>query len=182
MNDIISVYEKEYEILKDLPQSVKSSIKELIFSYRNGIETICAVFNRKSAVIELLGPELPEKILLSDEDTYGIDLESISTDNVRIYHNYKKNDIIGGYGYSLKNSEIVEYKIYKRTSDRSVISIDRYNSNDELISENEKEIRAERSDWKGSKKIFELADSNGFYTNLLKKATKDQCYIRVRLI
>ena len=177
---IISVYEKEYKILKDLPSNVKLAIKELIFSYRDGKETICAVFNNKNAVLNLLGT-LPDRILNINVDTYGVDLESIGTDKLRIYHSSTDKDktLIG---YYVRNNSIFEYKIYKRTNDRAVLLIDRYNADDELISKDEKEIRAERSDWKGSKKIFDLADANGFYTNLLMKSNKDQCYVRIRVL
>lgn len=180
MNNIVTVYEKEHKILNKLPQSVKLSIKELIFSYRNGEETICAVFNNKGPLLDLLG-SLPEKIMNTDVGTYGIDLQSIGTDQVRVYHSHKEKDKML-IGYYMKNNEIVEYKIYKRTNDRSIILIDRYNANNDIISENEKEVRAERSEWPGSKRILELADSNGFYTNFLKKVNKDQFYARVRII
>jgi hypothetical protein len=180
MDNIVTVYEKEYEILNKLPQDIKISIKELIFSYRNGEETICAVFNNKDPLLDLLG-NLPETIMNTDVDIYGVDLESIGTDQVRVYHSHKEKDKML-IGYYMKNNEIVEYKIYKRTDDRSIILIDRYNSNNELISGNEKEVRAERSEWPGSKRILKLADLNGFYINFLKKADKDQFYARVRII
>lgn len=180
MNNIVSVYEKEYKILKDLPACIKSSIKELIFSYRDGKETICAVFNNKNAILELLG-KLPDIILNTNVDTYGVDLESIGTDKLRIYHTSTDKDKML-IGYYIKNDSIFEYKIYKRTNDRALTLIDRYNANYELISENEREIRAERSDWKGSRKIFDMADANNFYTNLLMKSNKDQCYVRVRIL
>lgn len=180
MNNIVTVYEKEYKILNRLPQNLKLSIKELIFSYRNGKETICAVFNNKDPLLDLLG-NLPEKIMNTNVDTYGVDLESIGTDQVRVYHSCKEKDKML-MGYYIKDNKIDEYKIYKRTDDRSTILIDRYNSNGELISANEKEIRTERSEWPGSKTILKLADSNGFYTNFLKKVNKDQFYARVRII
>ena len=84
MNRLIEIYENHYLQLRHLPETVKDSTREIVFSYRNGVESIC-LFVSSSEVLSLLVKNLPYDFFQENYYKYGVDLESIFTSKIRIY-------------------------------------------------------------------------------------------------
>ena len=165
----------------DLDTSVLDRTTSFVYCCRDGVESVTLVTNSKETLRSLVG-ELPEEIY--DTGRYAIDLSSIGTDKVRIYLNSQsKDEYLVGYYLSSSNS-VLEEKKYKKT-DTDDILIDRYDANGDLISSNEREVLATKSDWSGSSSLADdieaIASENNLRVQYSKKADKDQSYIIVRV-
>ena len=176
---LIEAYKDEFPALKSLSSEIKNNIIEIIFAYRQGIETITLGFESADFVSKLTN-YLPSDFYEKTRK-YGIDFESIGSDKVRLY---KTLDTPTEFlkGYYINNNKVIETKIYKRSEQRGLILIDRYDEKGNIISENEVEVRATAEEWKGSALIAKIAEANNFFVNYLRKRDKDQCYARVRII
>lgn len=168
-----------------LPVSMHSSIIELIFSYRMGVFSAVVVFDKKKFVEKLVKFSLPDELLNYDSIRYAVDLESISTDIIRIYVDSTIKDGVSVYGYYFdKKANLIEKKIYKK-HDTTTLLIDRYDGTDNLINADEEEVDGIESDWKGPKGIVDIAKTvignvPQYRYIFLKKTSKDQNYIRIR--
>lgn len=168
---------------KDLDSSVLDKTTSFVYCCRDGAESVTLVTDNKETLRSLIG-DLPKEIY--DTGRYAIDLSSIGTDKVRIYLNSQsENEYLVGYYFSNNNS-VLEKKRYKKTDpEGDDILIDRYDSNDNLISANELEVVAEKSDWSGSSSLAEniesIASKNNLRVQYSKKADKSQSYIIVRV-
>lgn len=178
MNRLISVYENHFLQLRHLPEIVKDSTREIVFSYRSGVESIC-LFVSSSEVLSLLVKNLPYDFFQENYYKYGVDLESIFTSKIRIYRDSDDCVLIGHY--IDQNGNVLETKKYiTNTANKQELLIDRYDSNKNLIDSGEKEIVTSYDSWKGSNLVTLLAKQNNLHTIYLKKVDKDQCYVRVR--
>lgn len=172
---------KDYsEKLVSLPDQVKNDIIELIFSYRSGVLSVSAVFNTIDSLKTLLPFPIPLEISSATAVNYALDLESVSTDIVRVYYRPIRNPNVEVIGYYLSSTgDITQKKIYNIFS-RNSLSIDRYDSSNNLISSGEKEGRCEEIDWGGPKEIVNIARDHDLLTLFIKKQDKDQSYIVIR--
>jgi len=175
---------------KELSSDVLDKTTELVFSFRDGVESICWVTDDKDVFKSVAG-EVPNIVYNANADRYAVDLDSIGTSQVRMYVGYNNTkDDISGYGYYMSSTgNIVEKKVYKVASDYDPILIDRYDVNGVLISENEKELIADKGEWFGDKSLVD--DINEirvkafhdyekiFGVAYTKKEEKNQSYIRV---
>lgn len=178
-NRLVAAYENEFSSLKSLPNDAKEKVIEIVFAYRIGVESITLISDDPHTIAKL-ADYLPEEFF-EKASKYAIDLESIGSNKVRIYRSLNDgNNIMKGY--YIENEKVYETKIYKRTEDRGLILVDRYDEVGNLISANEAEVRAKPEDWKGSSLVPKIAAENNFFANYLKKRDKDQCYVRVRII
>ena len=130
-------------------------------------------------VLKKLVGVVPNSIAVVETNRYAVDLESIGTDMVRIYHdgNKEKNEVL--HGYYLNNGAIIQKKRYKRKE--GSVAIDRYDAQGNLISADENEISGDRSLWRGPAEIADAADTIGdpWVIIYLAKTNVDQSYIRV---
>ena len=178
MNRLISVYENHFLQLRHLPDSVKSTVIELVFSYRNGVETICIVVSSLESLLHLVN-NLPLDFFEKTYYRYAVDLESINSNKSRVYRDSDDCVLIGHY--IDQNGNVLETKKYiTNTANKQELLIDRYDSNKNLIDSGEKEIVTSYDSWKGSNLVTLLAKQNNLHTIYLKKVDKDQCYVRVR--
>lgn len=177
MNRLIEIYENHFLHLRHLPNAVKQNVIELIFSYRNGVESIC-LFVTSVDVLSLLVKNLPDDFIQKKYYRYAVDLESIGTDKIRVYRDDDNCSLVGHYIDCYGN--ILETKHYVLDREVHELTIYRYDSNKNLISSDEKEIVTAEDSWKGSPLAILLAKQYNLHTIYLKKVNKDQCYIRVR--
>jgi len=181
----VSAFKGFSESLDSLPNSMYSNVVELVFSYRINVFSVTVVFDKKGPVEQLVGFNLPEELLQYNSYRYCVDLESINTDNIRIYVDSHMNDGVVIYGYYFdKTGVMTEKKVYKRNGKASML-IDRYDASDNLINDNEQEIECSELDWKGPKGLINIVKTivgnvNQYRYLFLKKISKDQTYIRVR--
>lgn len=179
MNTLISAYENYFIELRHLPTKVKKNTCELIFSYRNGVESICLFLSSLDSLTALV-KNLPNDFFEEQYYRYAVDLSSIDTEIIRVYRDDKEYAL---KGYLInKNGIILEAKNYKKSLNKKESLIDRYDSQNTLISPNEKEIVAKEEEWKGSPLVPLIAKQNQFHVIYFKKETKDQCYARIRNI
>jgi len=178
--DLSKKFEGFSKDLDDLNPEFKKDIKELIFSYRSGVFSVTVAFSTYQTLEKVLGFSLPSEILSYNSNRYGIDLESINSDLVRVYIDSPLENEVILYGYYLKDQNITEKKIYKKHTNRS-IAIDRYDANGNIIRRNEMETIRDRYSWKGPKSIINIALQNKMHPIFLAKESKDQCYVRITL-
>lgn len=165
--------------LSALSADVLNDIEGLLFSYRDGVESVCVVTEKLSTLASIIGV-VPTEIKNASTRRYFVDLSSVGTDKLRLYidSNDAKNVLIGYYFGSDNKMEIK--KVYKRVSgDIFTIHIDRYNDQGILISSNEPELQSDRTSWLGSATWADLADNSPYYTRYLAKSNKPQSYIYV---
>jgi len=175
---------------KELSSDVLDKTTELVFSFRDGVESICWVTNDKDVFKSVAG-EVPDIVYNANTERYAVDLDSIGTSQVRMYvFNNDIEDGISGYGYYMSSTgNIVEKKVYKVTDADEPILIDRYDVNGVLISENEKELIADKGEWFGDKSLVDDINEirlKAFHDHekifgvaYTKKEEKNQSYIRV---
>jgi hypothetical protein len=165
--------------LDSLDKSVKNKISELIFSYREGVFSVTIVLNSIGDFENLIGFKLNNKLKAIKSNRFGVDLESLKTDKVRIYLDVPGNDLISLYGYYMDRSgNILEKKIYKRNGSARLL-IDRYDSENNLISKDEPESVSTEMSWKGPNDIIKIAKGLNYRCIFMKKELKDQCYLRL---
>lgn len=170
---------------KGLSSDVLDKTTELVFSFRDGVESVCWITNDKDVFKSVAG-EVPDIVYNADTDRYAVDLDSIGTSQVRMYVG-SDNGIIGYYISS--SGEINQKKIYSSGNGYDPILIDRYDSEGTLISTGEKEVIADKGEWFGNKSLVDdineiclkaLYDHDKtFGVTYTKKEEKNQSYIRV---
>ena len=167
--------------LNDLSDNVRNQLTEVIYSWRDGVESVCVVTESLDCLNSLLSNNVPFHVSEATTRRYFVDLESIGTDNLRLYIDGSDRGIeLISFKYDA-NLNLIEKKIYKRGE--GVTLIDRYNSSDELISSNETEFLIPKSDFLGSSEIADkmeqVANDNNYSIKFLKKGNSNQSYIRV---
>jgi hypothetical protein len=178
----VDIFNGINENLDKLDRATKDAIIELGFSFRDSIESVSVVFKSFDAFSNLVGV-VPEKIIqdyrTGKANKFYVDLESLKTNKIRIYTNYKEAGVqLIGY-YVDANGYIYETKIYNDTGPTSVV-IKRYDSNMNLIDDQETEDITELSEWSGNKEIINIALRNSLNVICIKKETKNQNYLLVR--
>lgn len=166
---------------KSLSDEILTNITELIYSYREGAETVCAVTEDLDTFEALVGT-VPEVIRNTQTYRYFVDLESLGTNKVRMYTDSPEQDE-SLYGYYIdSDGDVTEKKIYRKNGSAGLL-IDRYDASGTLISSDQPEAECDRSGWTGREwladKVEEIAEANNFAVIYLRKGNKNQCYIRV---
>ena len=164
---------------KDLDSEILNKTTELIYCYRNKIESVTLVTDNIKTLKSLVG-DLPVEIY--NTERYAVDLSTIGTDKLRVYLNSRSNDeSILGYYFSSDN-EVIQKKNYKKTNTTDAL-IDRYEANGDVISVDEVEVVGSRSDWDGDSSLADslekIASDNNFLILYSKRKDKDQSYIKV---
>lgn len=175
----ISIFRGYSTSLDQIPKRLYSDISDVIFSQRQNIFSVCIVFNSLGS-LQSITKNVPSKITEGSHRSYAVDLESINSNQIRYY--VRPNDMPGVevIGYLVdSNGNVIEKKIYERAGLRK-LSINRYDSSDNLISPNEPEGRCSEEEWKGPKELIDIARNNGLRADFLKKFAKDQSYLLIR--
>jgi hypothetical protein len=163
--------------LGSLPETVLENITEVIFSYRDGVETVCAVTPSLEALEAMVGT-VPDLIKSVSTSRYFVDLESIGTDKLRLYISSSNANVsIEGYYFDKEGKPFVK-KVYKKKGKKGLL-IDYYDAEGNIIEADSPEVTASRSSWLGNPEVADAADSSDYHVLYLKKVTKPQCYIRI---
>jgi hypothetical protein len=151
----------------------------LTFSNREGILSVSVASRDKKVLMNAFKEVIfPKDFFNEDYVMWGIDLESIGTDSIRIYRTNPKSNKVRIEGFYIDRSgKILEKKIYARSSDGLVIN--RYDSKGILISSGEAEVNCRETDWSGSKELVNDVKKGGYKINFLKKTLKNQTYLVV---
>lgn len=175
MNWIVN-FSRHSTALSKMSFTLYPFVRELVFSYRSGELSVCVVFNDIGALQDLIG-NVPTEIQSAITNRYGVDLESIGTSKLRLYCNGQSDsEILRSYAYN-GSKQLIESKIYKRSTGTYPILIDRYNASGEKISSDEPEESGNSSFWTGPSEIIDTAsDHDVIY---LRKVNADQCYMRI---
>ena len=128
----------------------------------------------------------------------GVDLESIGTEFLRIYHNQPHNkpyknekeyldfenwpDFLENYGYYVNTKsnslDILGTKEYIKSVKDLCYKIKYYDKNKNLIGE-DCEVIAVYEDWNGPKEIYDIVVKEGVQYSFAKKADKDNGYFMI---
>jgi hypothetical protein len=176
----VDIFNGINENLDKLDRTTKDAIIELGFSFRDSVESVSVVFKSFDVFANLVGI-VPQKVV-QDYQTgkatkFYVDLESLNTDKLRIYTNYKEVGV-QLVGYYVNAGIIYETKIYNDISPTAVV-IKRYDSKMNLVDDQETEDRVELSEWSGNKEIINIALRNSLNVVCIKKVTKNQNYLLV---
>ena len=152
------------------------SVKELIFCQRQDNLSVCVVFDSIGSLKDIIG-NVPSELQSANTERYFVDLESIGTSKLRLYCDGQADDeMLRSYAYN-RSKQLIESKIYKRSTGQYPILIDRYNASGEKISSDEPEESGNSSFWTGPSEIIDTA--SGHDVIYLRKVNKDQCYMRI---
>lgn len=176
----VDIFNGINENLDKLDKTTKDAIVQLIFSYRDSVESVWLAFESFEVFSKLVGL-VPEKIKQDYESgkatKFYVDLESLNTNKVRLYTNYKEKDV-QLVGYYVNNGQIYETKIYQDISLTAVI-IKRYDSEMNLIDDQETENAVGLCEWSGNKEIIDISLEHSLNIKCLKKTIKNQNYLLV---
>lgn len=178
--------------LDSLSPDIRNQLVELIYSWRDDVESVCVVTESLDCLRTLLNGSVPPEISearMFPIPRYGVDLESIGTDNLRLYRDAQYDDEREGISIiSFKfdsNGNLTERKDYwKDKTNDSRILIDRYDASDNLISSKEPEIMVTKDDFLGSSeiadKVEQIANEKRYDIVWMNKVNTKQSYIRIR--
>ena len=175
---LIKTFEPFFQSLRDLPFQTQLAATELIITERDDVLSVCYVTDDLFTFIKLVG-SVPQSIREAETERYGVDLESIGTNKVRLYTDGDSSRNEALHGYYVNNGAIYEKKRYKR-SDNGLL-IDRFDASGALISADEPETSGDRSIWTGPSEIADAAEAMGGSWSIvyMEKGNAPQSYIRV---
>lgn len=155
------------------------ALVEVVFCYRMGVLSVTAVFNDAEVLREVAG-HIPDKIAQANTRRYGVDLESLAIGEPRFYiDGHEPGTLLLGFSY-LATGALAEWKRYRRDpDDKHRVLIDRYGSDDRVISVGEVERAGGPKLWKGPADLPKMAIAAGMHAIFLAKEVKDQSYLRL---
>lgn len=163
--------------LSALSDEILESITEVIFCWRDGIETVCVVTPSVNTLQSIIG-YVPDTIRNANTRRYFVDLESVGTDKLRLYADSAQEGVsIEGYYFDTEGQPVVK-KVYKRDGKNSLL-VDYFDAEGNVLESNAPEITVERSSWLGNSEAADKAEECGKNFLYLKKVNKNQCYLRV---
>lgn len=189
------------DLVKDLPEDVLEGIERIVVCCRDGLQS-SVVFTENAETFRRIMPNYPSDIeqylTRSSKEAkelgaglkVAVDVQSIGTDNQRIYilpgpdstlNSRPFLDLLGRH-YNSSNELIYHKKYFK--DDQGFLVIHRYNLDDTLISNTDVERYGRpESIWNGDETIKEtikfLSEANSFRVSFLEKDYADQKYILV---
>ena len=165
--------------LDALTDRQRAALVEVVFCYRLGVLSATAVFNDAEVLREVAG-HVPDKIAQANTQRYGVDLESIVAGKPRFYTDGDEpGTLLLGFTY-LATGALAEWKRYWRDpDDKCRVLIDRYGSDDRLVSVGEVERAGGPELWTGPASLPQKAIAAGMNAIFLAKEAKDQSYLRL---
>lgn len=165
--------------LDALTDRQRAALVEVVFCYRLGVLSATAVFNDAEVLREVAG-HIPHKIARANTRRYGVDLESLSAGQPRFYTDgYEPGTLLLGFTY-VATGALAEWKRYRRDpNDKHRVLINRYCSDDRLVSVGEVERAGGPELWKGPADLPKIAIAAGMNAIFLAKEAKDQNYLRL---
>tara|TARA_R100001510_G_C7643190_1_gene200712 strand:+ start:1095 stop:1745 length:651 start_codon:yes stop_codon:yes gene_type:complete len=171
--------------LDNLSPDIRDQLVEVIYSWRDGVESVCVVTESLDCLKTMLNGNVPSEISKAKmtPPRYFVDLESIGTDNLRLYIDDSQRMDISIVGFKFdSNGNLTERKDYWR--DKEGVLIDRYDASNNLISSKEPEIMVTKDDFLGSSeiadKVEQIANERRYDLVWMNKVNTKQSYIRIR--
>ena len=164
--------------LDALTDRQRAALVEVVFCYRLGPLSATAVFNDAEVFREVAG-HVPDKISQANTRRYGVDLESLAIGEPRFYLDGDElGTLLLGFSY-LATGALPEWKRYRRDpDDKHRVLIDRYGSDNRLVSVGEVERAGGPELWKGPTSLPRKAIAAGVYAIFLAKEA-EQSYLRL---
>lgn len=161
-----------------LPEAIKSNLVGIIFSVRDSTLSVAAGTKDKNTFEQLCsGFKLPQEVFEGEIVKWGVDLESINSNTIRVYVSFSKRSSIRIIGFYLdRGGKILGKKLYKSNTPTTLL-IDRFDSEENQIGENEVESVCTESEWTGPKELVSIVKKAGYAHNFLKKESKNQTYL-----
>lgn len=165
--------------LDALTDRQRAALVEVVFCYRLGVLSATVVFNDSDVLREVAG-HIPDKIAQANTRRYSVDLESLAVGEPRFYvDGDEPGTLLLGFSY-LATGALAEWKRYRRDpADKHRILIDRYSSDDRMISIGEIERAGGPELWKGPDGLAKMAIAARMHAIFLAKQAKDQSYLRL---
>ena len=169
-------FAKYSNCLNTMSFTLYPSVKELIFCQRQDNLSVCVVFDNIGSLKDIIG-NVPHELQSANTERYFVDLESVGTNKLRLYcDGQTDNEMLRSYSYN-ESKQLIENKIYKRSTGQYPILIDRYNPDGIIISSDEPEYSGSRELWTGPSDLIDTAE--GHDVIYLRKQNTDQCYMRI---
>lgn len=165
----------------ELPLDVLGDIREVIYTIRDGMFSVCVVMSKLETLANLIGT-VPDLVRDAITERYFVDLQSIGTDTLRLYTDAVEPGVVI-YGYYFDTSlKMIQKKNYKKVKPGE-LAVDRYDSDGVLTSHSEPEKQGDSSCWLGDKdfaaQVEQEASANGYVVRYTYKQEKPQSYLRV---
>ena len=179
-------------VLNNLPSDIKSQLVEVVYCWRDGVESVSVVTESLDCLSALLNGNVPTEIskgtVYSHYPRYAVDLESIGTDKLRLHRDDATRDEISAVGFIYDaNMNLIEREDYWRdkTGDQSQMLIDRYDASNNLISSKELDsVVVAKDDFLGSSeiadKIEQIANEKRCIVVFANKVKAKESHIRIR--
>lgn len=157
----------------------RTALLEVVFCHRLGVLSATAVFNDADVLCEVAG-QIPDEVDQAKTRRYGVDLESLAIGEPRFYvDGDEPGTLLLGFSY-LATGALAEWKRYRRDpDDKHRVLIDRYGSDDRVISVGEVERAGGPELWKGPDGLPKMAIAAGMHAIFLAKEAKEQSYLRL---
>tara|TARA_X000001036_G_C20572610_1_gene763301 strand:- start:172 stop:834 length:663 start_codon:yes stop_codon:yes gene_type:complete len=188
--------------LNNLSSDIKSQLTEVVYCWRDGVESVSVVTESLDCLSAILNGNVPTEILEAKMypttvqasqayqylPRYGVDLDSIGTDSLRLATGDEGRQDVSAVAFKYNSSgNLIEREDYWRdnTGDQLGMLIDRYDANDNLIISKELDsVVVEKSEFLGSSeladKVKQIANEKGYITIFSNKVKSKESHIRIR--
>tara|TARA_Y100000996_G_scaffold181993_1_gene142285 strand:- start:345 stop:1010 length:666 start_codon:yes stop_codon:yes gene_type:complete len=189
-------------VLNNLPSDIKSQLVEVVYCWRDGVESVSVVTESLDCLSALLNGNVPTEISEAKMYSttvhaaqpyqylprYGVDLDSIGTDNLRLATGDEGREGISAVAFKYDSSgNLIEREDYWRdkTGDQSGMLVDRYDAYDNLIISKELDsVVVAKDDFLGSSeiadKIEQIANEKRYGLVFANKVKAKESHIRIR--
>lgn len=163
--------------LDALTPSQKEKLTGLVFCNRDGQDSVTIVTNDLACISSIVGSSAAAH-LEDGAKKYGVDLESVGTDALRLYADYRQQGVeLVGY-YINANGSVAQTKTYNKISSAQT-AIERRDASGDLLGAEDGEVKCERSDWTGPPALADKAEASGMTHWYTRKTNKAQTYLVV---
>jgi hypothetical protein len=177
--------------LNNLSSDIKKQLVEVVYCWRDSVESVSVVTENLDCLRTILKGNVPNEIsegAVYQIPRYGVDLESIGTDELRLYRDDAERDDISAIGYKFdSNGNVIEREEYWRdkTGNKPGVLLDRYDASNNLISSKEPDsIVVEKNNFLGNMeladKVEQIASEKKYIVVFANKIQSNESYIRIR--
>ena len=163
--------------LDALTPSQKDKLTGLVFCNRAGQDSVTIVTKDLTCISSIVGSSAAAH-LEDGAKKYGVDLESVGTDTLRLYADYRQQGVeLIGY-YINSDGSVSQTKTYNKISSDET-AIERRDTSGVLLGTEDGEVKCDKSEWTGPSVLSDRAEASGLTHWYTRKTTKDQTYLVV---
>jgi hypothetical protein len=167
--------------LGSLSNEIKEKITTVYVCHRNGFTSVVVGFNDYETFVKSCENHMFKEIENNKDSitSFLVDLESLNSDNIRVYVVLKNESYNKGYYFDQKDNKVIEKKYIP--NDKGGCNVHKYNLSGELFSQDEEEFSSNNL-WTGSPDVVETIKLSSHIEarSYMKKVNKDQSYIKVK--